>query len=241
MGTRLGGRTPETTDAGVGQTGAVHTPMIKRMGWPAWLALSFAVLFIALTVLVATGVTQSLDSRAIHHFRPTADWWGDTQKRYSPWMSRLRPERMFVLLAFTSLVMSIWRRSWWPVIFSVVLAAASVVLTLPVKFAIERPDPHGYVATSGGSYPSGHMLALLVCLGGCLLVVWPKVHWWLWAPVVVAAGLMTAALVVAAAHWPTDVLGGAFLALAVVTGSSRLRLRQRAHRSRSTEQTRAVG
>jgi membrane-associated phospholipid phosphatase len=207
---------------------------MTRGGWPRWLALSFAGLFVALTVLMVTGVTQSLDTQVVHHFRPTDDWWGDIQRRYSPWMNRLKPDRMLVLLGVTSLVMSLWRRSWWPVVYSTVLAGTSMAVTLVVKFGIERPDPHGYVAASGGSYPSGHVVAVVVCLGGCIFVVWRRVHWWLWVPVLIATGLMTAALIVSAAHWPTDVAAGALLGLAVVTGGSRLRLRQRVHRPRST-------
>ena len=195
-----------------------------------WLALIFAGLFVGVTVLMLTGVTQSFDARVVHHFRPTYDSWGDIQRRYSPWMNRLKPDRMYLLLGFTSLVMSLWRRALWPAAFGVMLAGTSTALTLVVKFAIERPDPHGYVAASGGSYPSGHVVAVVVCLTGCLFVVWRRVHWWMWVPVVIATGLMTTALIVSAAHWPTDVAAGALLGLAVVTGGSRLRLRKRAHR-----------
>ncbi|HET7276669.1 MAG TPA: phosphatase PAP2 family protein [Dermatophilaceae bacterium] len=206
---------------------------MTRVGWPTWLALWFAGLFVALTVLMVTRVTQSLDTQVIHHFRPE-DVWGPSQIRVSPWMSRLRPERMYLLLAFTSLVMSLWRRSWWPVVYSTVLAGASMAVTLVVKFAIERPDPHGDVAASGGSYPSGHVVAVVVCLAGCIFVVWPRARWWLWLPMVSATGLMITALIVSAAHWPSDVLAGALLGLAVVTGGSRLRLRRRAHEPAAT-------
>ncbi len=201
--------------------------------WPTWLALSFALAFVVVTVLVVTGVTQSLDWRSVHYLRPN-DGWGDTQQRYSPWMSRLDPERMFLLLAATSVAMSLWRRSWWPAVFGAALTGTTVVVSAAVKFAIERPDPHGYVTPSGGSYPSGHIIAVVVCTAACLLVTTPKVRWWLWTPVVAAAGLMTAALMVAAAHWATDVFGGMLLALALVAGMSRLGLRRRAHRPRAS-------
>jgi membrane-associated phospholipid phosphatase len=130
--------------------------------------------------------------------------------------------------------MSLWRRSWWPVVYSTVLAGASMAVTLVVKFAIERPDPHGDVAASGGSYPSGHVVAVVVCLAGCIFVVWPRARWWLWLPMVSATGLMITALIVSAAHWPSDVLAGTLLGLAVVTGGSRLRLRRRAHEPAAT-------
>lgn len=200
------------------------------MDRPAWAALACAGAFLVLTALVVSGVTQPVDTWVIHQLRPSQEWWGEVQNRYSPWMSRLRPQHMYILLAGCSVAVSLWRRSGWPMLFGAGLAATSAVLTLVPKFALQRPDPFGYVPTTGGSYPSGHVVALVVCLAGCLLMVWPRVGWWLWTPVVAAAALLSATLVIVAAHWPTDVVGGALLALAVVSASSRTALRQRACR-----------
>lgn len=229
----LGDRASAEGDREVAATFPGPSRWFNAVQWPTWLALGLALAFVVVTVLVITGVTQSLDWRAVHYLRPN-DGWGDTQQRYSPWMSRLIPERMFLLLAATSVAMSLWRRSWWPAVFGAALTGTTVVVSAAVKFAIERPDPHGYVTPSGGSYPSGHIIAVVVCTAGCLLVTLPKVRWWLWTPVVAAAGLMTVALMVAAAHWATDVFGGMLLALALVAGMSRLGLRRRAHRPRAS-------
>jgi membrane-associated phospholipid phosphatase len=229
----LGDRSPAEGDREVAASLPGPSRSFSVVQWSTWLALSFALVFVVVTVLVVTGVTQSLDWRAVHYLRPN-DGWGDIQRRYSPWMSRLTPQRMFLLLAATSVAMSLWRRSWWPVAFGAALTGTTVVVTAAIKFAIERPDPHGYVTASGGSYPSGHVIAVVVCTAGCLLVTSPKVRWWLWTPVVAAAGLITVALMVAAAHWATDVVGGMLLALALVAGVSRRGLRRRAHRPRSS-------
>lgn len=205
--------------------------MERTPGRATWLLLISSALFVLLTVLVLQGATQSIDSAVFHRLRP-GDGWGESQIRYSPWMNRLRPSRMYLLLGLTSVLASVCRRSPWPLAFASVLAGVSGAATLAVKLAAHRPDPHGHMADSGGAYPSGHTVAVLVCLGGCLLVLWPAVRWWLWTAVVVAGCLMTSALLVSGAHWLTDVTGGGILAIAVLSAGSRLRLRASASRQR---------
>lgn len=195
---------------------------------PVRAAFCFAAGFVVLALLVLTGVTEPFDSWAIHRLRPD-DAWGPAQIRYSPWMNDLAPPRMYGLFAVTALAAAIGRRSWRPALFACVLAGASVVLTELTKLVIRRPDPHGQLAASGGSFPSGHIIAVVVCLGGCLLVALPRVRWWHWTPVVAATALMTTGLLVSAAHWTTDVLGGGLLALTVVAACSGLPLRRPAH------------
>ncbi|WP_406832172.1 phosphatase PAP2 family protein [Pedococcus sp. KACC 23699] len=192
-----------------------------------WVAMGAFCCFVALGVLVATGASQASEAGVISELRPH-DAWGPAQVRWSPWMSRLRPERMYLVLTVTTLAASAWRRSARPAIFATTLAGTSVVLTLVSKLALDRPDPHGFVTGSGGSYPSGHMVAVLVCLAGCQMILWPRVRWWGWLPVALAGTLMAVALLVSAAHWPTDVLGGGLLSFAIVAAASSLRLRQRA-------------
>lgn len=196
------------------------SPTAVRGPFPrcAWVPVTCIVLFVALTGLVVSGVAQSLDDRIISEVRPN-DAWGEAQVRYSPWMHWLRPTRMFLLLAGTCVALSVWRRSWRPLVTGLVTGSVSVALVILAKVAVHRPDPHGALPPSGGSYPSGHIVAVLVCLVGCLVASGPRVHWWWWALPAAGAGLMSAALVVSAAHWPSDVLGGGLLALAVVTAA----------------------
>src|SRR6478735_8219237 len=51
--------------------------------WAGWPAVVLGVLFVAVTVLVVTGVPQSLDEWVIRSVRPH-DVWGDSQVRISP-------------------------------------------------------------------------------------------------------------------------------------------------------------
>ena len=79
----------------------------------------------------------------------------------------------------------------------------------------------------GGAYPSGHIVALLVCLGAIALALhaeapwWSRLAWWLVA-VTKKPSVMAAALLLTAAHWFTDVLGGVLIAVAVLAWASRL-------------------
>lgn len=223
MGTGVGARSPRMTVAAVDRASGRHA------SW--WLPLGLVVLFVANTALMVTGVTHSLDARALHWLRPH-DWWGPSQALWAPWISRLRPQHMYIALAATALLMAAWRRSLWPLSFGLTVAGGSAGVTLLFKLLFRRPDPHDYLAVTGGSYPSGHMVAVLACLGGCLLVVWPQVRWWGWAPVLVATALMSISLLVTAVHWPSDVVGGALLALTLLSGLSRSTLRRRACESR---------
>ena len=207
----------------VGSPGATEggTALGMTRAWPLWLAACSASLFVALTVLVVTGVTRPVDSAAAGWLRPGLVW-GPWQVRLSPWMTRLEPARMYLLLGVTAMAVALWRRSWRSLAFAALLAGTSAVVTLLAKNAFHRPDPAGYVPDSGGSYPSGHTVAVIVCLSGCLLVVLPRTRWWWWVPVAGVTTLLATALLVSGAHWLTDVLGGALLAVALVAAGSRL-------------------
>ena len=64
----------------------------------------------------------------------------------------------------------------------------------------------------GGSFPSGHMVSVLVCLGGALLVVQQRPRWWEWVLVGLVDLAMGLSLLLQAAHWLTDVVGAPFWA-----------------------------
>ena len=189
--------------------------MTTRGCWPARLVASTGVVFLALTGLVALGLTRVPDVDVLAATRPD-DVWGPTQVRYSPWMHWLSPDHLLVALGAVTAVATVVRRSWRPLASGLALGLCTVALVTAVKLALGRPDPHGAVPGTGGSYPSGHMATLVVCLLGCLLVLAPRIRWWHWVPVTVGATVLGAAQLVSAAHWPSDLLGGVLLGLVVV-------------------------
>ena len=69
------------------------------------------------------------------------------------------------------------------------------------------------------------MVGVIVCLGCCALILWRTTRWWQWVPIAGVAIAMAAALLFTAAHWPSDVLGGALLGVAVLGFASVVPLR----------------
>ncbi len=177
--------------------------------------------FLLLTAMVATGACGAVDVAVREAFRPD-DVWGPAQQMTGPLIDRLQPGRAFGLLALVSAGVSVMRRSWRPAAAAALAVGAASAATLVTKHAIGRADPHLDVY-SGGSYPSGHMVADLVSAGCVLLLLVQRTRWWMWLLFVLPVGaVMAVAMLFAAAHWFSDVIGGALLAavvLALLSGS----------------------
>jgi membrane-associated phospholipid phosphatase len=180
-----------------------------------------------LTLLVATHTTQRLDVAARDYFRPH-DEWGPLQRRADLVVEGLKPRNIALLLVVAAVATSIWERSWRPVAYAALLGGVTGGLTLIVKFMLQRPDPHYEMTAVGGSFPSGHMVTVLVSLGGAVLLVWQRSRWWHWVVVALVALTMALSMLVQAAHWFTDLVGGVLLATAVLAAASLWPLRRRA-------------
>lgn len=190
------------------------------MRW--WIALGSLAAFATLAVSVHLGLLHTFDAMVRQWMRPDGVW-GATQERADLVVHALQPELVAGLLVVLSAAYCVKRRSLRPVILVDGVGLVTVALTLGTKAAMARPDPHGLVVNSnGGSFPSGHTVAVMVCLGVALLLAHPRAGPWVWLISAVGGGLMGASLLLQAAHWSTDVVGGALLAtgvLAVVIAS----------------------
>ncbi|MGP8207503.1 MAG: phosphatase PAP2 family protein [Acidimicrobiales bacterium] len=106
------------------------------------------------------------------------------------------------------------RRRWWHLAAFAGAVIMSELLIGPLKGAYDRPRPPGsLVATSGGSFPSGHAVAASVTvIAAVVALVPPGRRRALWAAVAVAfAILMGLSRAYLAAHWLSDATAGALL------------------------------
>lgn len=202
-----------------------------RPSYPVLLAVVSGTALVLLSLFVATSVVQHLDVAARGYFRPH-DEWGPTQMRADMVVEGAKPRNVAPLLALVGVASSVRMRSWRPAAYAAAIGLGTAVLTVLVKLMLQRTDPHSDMSTFGGSFPSGHMVSLLVCLGGAILVLRERSRWWEWGVVALAGSVMAWALLVQATHWATDVLGGVLIALTVLGAVSVLPLRRPERESR---------
>jgi undecaprenyl-diphosphatase len=170
--------------------------------------------FALLTVLVVVGATRGLDVAVRDVMRPQ-DRWGERQVAADVVVEGLRPEVLLMVLLVVGATATARSRSWYPLAYVVLLAGGAALPALVVKVAVARTDPHDQMS-SIGSFPSGHVLFVLVVLWGITALAAADGHWWVRLMVWAATALMGVALLVQAAHWATDVIGGVLLGTAVL-------------------------
>ncbi|GAA1582370.1 hypothetical protein GCM10009804_43650 [Kribbella hippodromi] len=186
------------------------------------LAVASSVAFLVLAGIASAGQVDALDRNLQQVFRPD-DVWGPWQLVFGNVVDGAAPRVSLAVLAVSGALAAVLRTTWRPLVYVAALAMVGALATQVAKALIGRADPHGDVGTLSGSFPSGHMVILLVSLGGVLLVWRRHPPVWAWALVALAGLTMGLALLLLSMHWFTDVVGGALLAvpLLVVAASPR--------------------
>ncbi|MFF1823037.1 phosphatase PAP2 family protein [Kribbella sp. NPDC058245] len=188
--------------------------------------------FLALAVFVTLEPTDSFDRTLREVFRPD-DVWGPWQLVFGNVVDGAGPPVALAALAVAGVVASVRRKSWWPLFYVGRLAVVTVLITQVAKAVFSRPDPHNDVGMFNGSYPSGHMVILLSCLGGILFVWRQRPPLWAWWLVLVAELTMGFSLLLLSMHWFTDVIGGGLLAVTIVVVAASPRFLRPVHRTQA--------
>jgi membrane-associated phospholipid phosphatase len=194
-----------------------------RIPPPLTAAIASAVLLVVLDLLVAPGSTHHLDVVLRDRWRPD-DVWGPDQRRAGFVTDLIGPPTAAAFLLLVASHCAVRKRSWRPLMYAGLVAVAGGTLAWLLKLQQGRTDPHGDLS-SIGSFPSGHVTALLVCVGAAVLVHRERTRWWEWLLVAAAGAVMIVGLLLQATHWFTDLAGGALLALAVLGAAAVLPLR----------------
>ncbi|HEX5967159.1 MAG TPA: phosphatase PAP2 family protein [Intrasporangium sp.] len=189
-----------------------RSPALRLTGLVLLLSLAG---FAGLTIAVGTGAARGLDERIVEFFRPHG-YWGDLQIWVDVIVEGLRPLTVAALTAACASVAAVRLRSWWPLACTGLTFFAGTAMALAVKLALARPDVSGEIGGVGGSFPSGHVVAVLLA-AGCVVLMghWGR-PWLAWAFAGVVGGVMGWALIVQAAHWFTDVLAAVLLSVTVL-------------------------
>lgn len=207
----------------------------QRLRTPLGVQLSLGAAFVALSCLVAAGACTRLDQYAIDHwmvhigagpahnalssaFRPYPSGGSVAETAFNVWTF---PGSVLVSGALLALCCAVlarrgrrraavaWAVAW--VVVNAIEVAGKGLLHRPALSAMVNGAPV-HVANFDASFPSGHTARALL-LAFMVTSVWPRL---VWAAGVWAAGACVF-LVVSGAHTPSDVVGGALVALLVVT------------------------
>jgi membrane-associated phospholipid phosphatase len=189
----------------------------------AWaLASASGAALLALAILVRLGLSRPFDEAVRQWARPD-DVWGPLQMRADVIVEGLRPTSTLLLMAGVVAAVSLVRRSTRPLLVAAATSLLMVSGTIGAKLLLHRPDPHGALSDHGGSFPSGHTATVVVCTGLVTMLVGPGGRWWSWLTTLLLGTMMGAALLLQAAHWVTDVVGGGLVGVTMLATMLALR------------------
>lgn len=171
-------------------------------------AVCAAASYLGFTIAVHVGALDPFDLLIRNLVRPR-DVWGPDEVRAARVVHDLRPGLVVASLFLVTAGLSLLRRSLRPLLAVVVVGVPAAAVTVGSKWLMgtlyDEPTPDYH------SFPSGHMLTVVVAVGLVVLLLRPATRWGWLLPFMTGVG-MGAALIVAWVHPATDVIGGGLLA-----------------------------
>jgi hypothetical protein len=155
---------------------------------------------------------------AVRHAAIPGGVWGPTQIRAGRVVDALAPTHLAVPLLAVVLGLSLFRRSLRAFVVLAMVGIPVVVVTLGSKWAMAHADP-GTVPVGHGSFPSGHMVSIVIAFGVAVLLCRPSTRWG-WLLPAAMGGVMGSALILASVHPATDVIGAGLLAAGALAAAT---------------------
>ncbi len=202
----VAGRRPRPAgDGAVGVTKRTRSRWILPVGVTACYAL--------LTLAVHLRMLDSLDI-AVRSLTHAGEVWGPVQIRAARVVHGLQPSHVALPLLLVVALASLLRCSLRPFAVMAVVGGLVVIVTLATKWIMAHTETDA-MPVAHGSFPSGHTVSVIVAFGLVVLLLRPGTRWGWMLPAVMGC-LMGWAVVVAAVHPATDVVGAGLLAIAAL-------------------------
>jgi undecaprenyl-diphosphatase len=205
-------------------TASAELKRLARREWPIVFVLMIVAAavwaFIELADEVLEGSTAAIDEAILLALRDPAD---STQPLGPPWLEEMMRDftglggtGFLTLVTLAAAGFLVLRRKHKAALAVLVAVGVGIMLSMAVKFGIDRPRPdlvpHGsYVYTA--SFPSGHsMMSAVVYLTLAAMLARVQPQWRLRIYILGVAVLVTLLVgfsrVYLGVHWPSDVLAG---------------------------------
>jgi membrane-associated phospholipid phosphatase len=198
---------------------------VVRLGHTKWVVpSSVLVCYVLFAVAVHLRLLDGLDL-AVREAARTREEWGPQQMRAARIAGALRPAHVVLPLGLVVAVLSVLRRSLRPFVVVAIVGIPVVLATVATKWLMRRWDPR-ILPVGHGSFPSGHVVAVIMAFGLVVLLVRPQTRWG-WAVPVVMGCIIGWALIVARIHPATDVLGAGLFAGAALSAAKAAGVGQR--------------